>query len=108
MDIVLNGICQQFVSASENSSKINDLQFLYPKSAVASRNLVNFLYGGRGWSLSVKIVGASAPLKKRKVEKGQHPQLPATKKKKTINPQFAIVATYHAHKDKDNREDRTD
>jgi len=56
----------------------------------------------------VKIVGASAPLKKRKVEKGQLPHFPATKKKKTINPQFAIVATYHAHKDKDNREDRTD
>jgi hypothetical protein len=28
------------------------------------------------------------------------------KKKKTIASQFAIVAPYHAHNDKDNREDR--
>jgi hypothetical protein len=29
-----------------------------------------------------------------------------SKKKKTIASQFAIVAPYHAHNDKDNREDR--
>jgi len=63
--------------------------------------------GGRGCGRSVIIVGASAPLKKRKVEKGQLPHYPATKKK-TIDLLFAIVPTYHAHKDKDNREDRTD
>jgi hypothetical protein len=107
MDIVLNGICQKFVSTLEIVNEINNLQFLYPKLAVAYRNLVNFLYGGRGWSLSVKIVGTSAPPKKRKVEKGQHPHFPVTKKK-TIDLLFAIVPHYHAHKDKDNREDRTD
>jgi hypothetical protein len=64
MDIVLNGNRQQFVSTLEIVNEINDLQFLYPKLAVASRNLVNFLYGGRGWSLSVKIVGTSHPPKK--------------------------------------------
>jgi hypothetical protein len=37
--------------------------------------------GGRGWSAAVIIVGASAPLKKRKVEKGAKSPLPATKKK---------------------------
>ena len=37
--------------------------------------------GGRGWSAVVIIVGASAPPKKRKVEKGQHPHYPATKKR---------------------------
>jgi hypothetical protein len=66
MDIVLNGNRQQFVSTLEIVNEINDLQFLYPKLAVASRNLVNFLYGGRGVGRSVKVMGASAPLKKRK------------------------------------------
>ena len=52
--------------------------------------------------------GCIRPTEKTKIEKGATPHFPTTKKKKTINPQFAIVATYHAHKDKDNREDRTD
>jgi hypothetical protein len=80
MDIVLNGICQQFVSTLEIVNEINNLQFLYQKLAVAYRNLVNFLYGGRGWSLSVTIVGTSSPPKKRKVEKGQLPNSPLRKK----------------------------
>jgi len=63
--------------------------------------------GGRGVGRSVKVVGASDPLKKRKWKKGNSTNL-TMKKKKTINSQFAIVQTYHAHKDKDNREDRTD
>lgn len=44
---------------------------------------------------------------KVKMEKGATPQ-PDYKKKKTITSQFAIVPTYHAHNDKDNREDRAD
>jgi len=52
--------------------------------------------------------GCIRPTEKAKIEKGAKSPLSQLKKKKTINPQFAIVATYHAHKDKDNREDRTD
>jgi len=52
--------------------------------------------------------GCIRPTEKAKMEKGAKSPLSATKKKKTINPQFAIVRLYHAHKAKDNREDRTD
>jgi hypothetical protein len=40
-----------------------------------------------------------------KMEKGAKSPLSAMKKK-TIDLLFAIVPTYHAHKDKDNRENR--
>jgi hypothetical protein len=48
------------------SSKINDLQAVIWKLSYPQKKVLNFLMGGRGWSLSVKIVGASAPLKKQK------------------------------------------
>jgi len=51
--------------------------------------------------------GSIRPSEKAKLEKSQSPT-PRYEKKKIINSQFAIVPTYHAHKDKDNREDRTD
>jgi hypothetical protein len=87
------------------SSKINDLQAHICKLSYPQKKVLKFLMGGRGWSLSVKIVGASYSLKKRKWKKGRSPT-PHYKKKKTINPQFAIVHPYHAHNAKDNREDR--
>jgi hypothetical protein len=65
----------------------------------------NFDWGGRGWSLVVIIVGATAIPKKRNW-KNPIPQLAHQKKE-----DYRLAICYsrplnHAHNDKDNREDR--
>jgi len=66
-----------------------------------------FRWGEGGRSVGDNC-GYIRPTEKAKIGKGAKPPLSRYEKKKTINTQFAIVRFYHAHKDKDNREDRTD
>ena len=61
--------------------------------------------GGEGGRSVGQSCGSIRPTEKVKMEKGAKSPLSATKKK-TIDLLFAIVPTYHAHKDKDNRENR--
>ena len=81
-----------------------------PQLPVDNSNLANCLWitfdGGEGGRLVGQSCGSIRPTEKVKMEKGAKSPLSATKKKKTINPQFAIVHPYHAHNAKDNREDR--
>jgi len=74
----MSAVCQ----LPRMSNEINNLRMHIQNLSYQQKKVLIFEYGGRGWSLSVKIVGASAPLKKRKVEKGQHPHFPATKKRR--------------------------
>jgi hypothetical protein len=62
--------------------------------------------GGEGVVAVGENCGYIRPTEKAKIGKGAKPPLPRYEKKKTINPQFAIVHPYHAHNAKDNREDR--
>jgi hypothetical protein len=89
-------------------SKINDLQSHICKLSYPQKKVLKFLMGGEGVVAVGENCGYIRPTEKAKSRKGAKPPLPATKKKKTINPQFAIVHPYHAHNAKDNREDRTD
>lgn len=88
------------------SSKINDLQAHICKLSYPQKKVLKFLMGGEGVVAVGENCGCIRPTEKAKMEKGAKPPLSHHKKKKTINPQFAIVHPYHAHNTKDNREDR--
>ena len=61
--------------------------------------------GGGGGSVGRSKLWEHPPHRKSENGKKAKSPLSATKKK-TIDLLFAIVPTYHAHKDKDNRENR--
>jgi len=100
----MSAVCKRIRKAQQNQRLAVDIT----KIGSCLSKSGEFFIWGEGVVAVGENCGRIRPTEKTKSRKGQHPQLPATKKKKTINPQFAIVATYHAHKDKDNREDRTD
>ena len=113
MDIVLNGICKRFVSVQKSLAKSTAYRCYphCPQLPVDNSHPAICLWitfdGGEGVRSVGDNCGSIRPSEKAKIGKGAKPPLPATKKK-TIDLLFAIVPTYHAHKDKDNREDRTD
>jgi hypothetical protein len=70
-------------------------------------NSAIFRWGGEGVVAARQSYGSIRPSEKVKMKKSQPTTIPL-RKKKTIDQVFAIVHPYHAHNDKDNREDRTD
>jgi hypothetical protein len=89
------------------SRKIKHLQAFASRNSCPQKKVLKFLQGGEGVVAVGENCGSLRPTEKAKMEKSANAPLSATKKK-TIDLLFAIVHPYHAHKDKDNRENRAD
>jgi len=81
MDIVLNGFCKQSASYRKCLGKSSTYKRTSANGVVHRKKFSNFYRGGRGVGRSVKVVGASAPPKKRKWKKGRRVHYPLRKKR---------------------------